>query len=364
MQKIFTGLGICTVAQGDVWEVEVPRFKVDVTREVDLMEEILRIYGYDNIPLATNVSVPLSSGGADKKAGLRRAISHMLTGLGFYEMMNNSLSSSSLYQDEKSLVHILNPLSQELNVMRQDMMAVALQTVSYNKNRQLSDLHLFEFGKVYSVNENGKYREREILSIVTTGKRYKENWKENPESDFFYLKGVVGSVLEKAGIQNLKEDEIEDNRFDWAVRVLSGQKEIGVIGKVSASMNKQHELEEDVYFTELQWGDIAKLSAGKKASFSELSKFPMVRRDLALLVDKNVNYSRLEDISRKAGGKLLKNIFLFDVYEGKNLPEGKVSYAIGYELQDTEKTLTDQQVEKVMEKVLKSMESETGATLR
>lgn len=345
----------------------IPPYRVDVEREVDVIEEILRVYGYNNIKLDNkfNVSVANSSKFEDYK--VQNITANMLVSLGFYETMANSLtadfSEHTHEVPQEQNVQILNPLSQDLAVMRQTLMFSGLENIRFNLNRKNADLKFFEFGKTYHSFEN-KTVEQKRLSIFVVGNKSSESWSEQPKkADFFYLKGILKSILDKLGISftvSLDSSEI----FSEAVTYNFKKTNIAKMGRLTASLTKAFDIEEEVLYADLDWDAILKIISKSKFQSQAIPKYPEVRRDFALLLDESVSFNQIENIAHKTDKKLLQEINLFDVYEGEKLPEGKKSYAVSFTFRDQYKTLTDKQVDKIMNKLKLQFEKELNAELR
>ena len=362
--------------------LSVPPYRVDVKRDVDIIEDILRIYGYNNIKLPDFVRSSITFADKPNKEKLQNTISDYLASIGLFEIMCNSLSSGDYVESLKTLnkdnnVKIQNPLSKELNVMRQTLLFGGLETIAYNQNRQNPDLKIFEFGKTYhfSNNPNNKnlenYTENKQLSIFATGLIQKESWDSNNENvNFFYLKNIVLNILKRVGISGYSivlensKDDIFENQAIIKVKSQGKDLEIADFGLLSKKLLKQFDIKNDVIYADIAWDSLIELSALAKIKHKELPKFPEVRRDLALLIDKNISFENIEKIAFKEEKQYLKSVNLFDIYEGDKLPSGKKSYAVSFILQDTEKTFADNQIDKIMEKLVKAYEKELGATLR
>lgn len=360
----------------------VPTYRVDVQRPCDVVEDVLRIYGYNNVEFSSELHSSLSfKTMTDSSNDLRELISNQLSATGFNEILNNSLTAESYYEgltDEHSApVKLLNPLSNDLNVMRMSLLFGGLEVIEHNVNRRDGDLMLYEFGKVYqcdttveSTAENpiAPYKEWERLALWLTGNIRTGNWARPEEKATIYdLKAVVANILARLGIS---EREIELKKTDdklysaaLAITTRSG-KNLGVMGIVSKSMLKRCGVKQEVFFAELDWNAIVKLSIKKKVTFSPLPKTQAVKRDLALLLDKAVTMAQVEKVVRDSEKRLLREVTLFDVYEGKNLEEGKKSYAITMMFQDDEKTLQDKQIEAMMTKIINNLQKQLGASLR
>jgi phenylalanyl-tRNA synthetase beta chain len=301
---------------------------------------------------------------------IRADVSKLLNGEGYTEIMNNSLSALKyqelLPENEKGAgVRMLNPLSQDLGVMRQRMLWGAMENVAYNVNRQAADLRFFEFGKTYSKSEKG-YLEKSCLALTLTGARYAENWDRLRDKTSLYdLRAVVQELIIRAGLQGeMKEGVLDSTLLDDGIVFEVRGKELARIGKVNSKTMKAFDVKQEVFHVEIDWHLLCTFSDSKSFKLQEIPKFPAVRRDLSLLLDTNVRFAEIKDVAQRSGGKLLKEVLLFDVYEGKNLPAGKVSYAIGFIIQDETSTLTDKVVEKIMHKVQANLEKEFKAELR
>jgi phenylalanyl-tRNA synthetase beta chain len=347
----------------------IPAYRNDVTRPVDVIEEILRVYGYDRIEIPSKLHATTAVSSRTENNKIQNLIAQQLVGQGFHEMMANSLTSDK-YQEidgqmgSKNEVRILNPLSSDLAVMRQSMIYGALEAVSYNMNRRQHNLRLFEFGNTYHAYQQGNYTENKHLSITITGDVNTNSWntKSHP-ADFFYLKGAVMSLLSRLGIQNINEQESKLASLEDGIALNAGNK-IADLGIVSSSLTRHFGIDTPVYYANIYWDEILKLVKDENKSVTEISKFPSVKRDLALLVNNEVTFKELKTIALSTERSLLQDVSLFDVYEGKNLAAGKKSYALSFTIQDHKKTLTDKQIDKVMQKIQSQLEKETGAVLR
>ena len=352
------------------WSLSVPTYRAEVTREADIVEEILRIYGFNNIELPEQMHFALNQSVSQSDDNIRKEVSSILTANGYFEILNNSLTKKAYYDKFKAnkvehLVTILNPLSQDLGVMRQSLLFGGLEVVSHNLNRQTSNIKVFEFGNTYLKNGKSNYSENEELMILLSGKDVAENWDKKPvDSTFFNLKGIVEALFGKLGIANYQEQIIKTDDFSETLALTRGDKELARIGQVTDKITKYFDIDQPVFIAILNWESLEKISSKHKVYFQDLPRFPHVRRDLAMLVDNNCEYAALKNSAQKAGGKLLKEINLFDVYTGKNLPEGKKSYAMSFILQDPEQTLVDKRVDAVMNKILNSLKKEYAVELR
>lgn len=341
------------------YEISVPAYRADVTREIDVIEEILRIYGYNKIDAPQKISFTPVKLDAKDQDELENSWARTLQSLGFFEAMNNSLTS---VKDEQDAVKLLNPLSNDLAFMRKSLLEGLLQNAIYNINRKNQDIKFFEFGKIYHKKE--KYEERKQLAILVSGRNVSENWLQ-PKSatDFYNLKGFVKVLLEKLGIA-YQEKPLADERFSDALAYESDGRILVRIGKVSPQMLKDFDIDQDCFYAEIELEFAQELRKGNQLKFKDIPKFNKIRRDLALLIDKNVSYNDLYQTAKNNPSPFIKNINLFDVYEGKNLPEGKKSYAMSFELLNEEKTLEEKEISLVMNSLIKSFQKEFEAELR
>lgn len=396
IETILKALEIEIVAKdGDLWKLEVPRYRVDVQRECDVVEDILRIYGYDNVEFPEKLNTSLAYGVKPDPEKLRRKIAEQLTAQGFNEILNNSLTKTSYYKDGwlDSCVKIMNPLSQDLGVMRQTLLFGGLESIARNANRKNNDLKFYEFGncyhydklKVESLKLKGldadplsAYSEEPHLGMWLTGNKSAQSWVRKEEKTTFYqLRAYVNNILVRLGVdvnkltlepaidpQGDKSCGIVECFSDGLVLKAQNGKSLGYIAIVARGLLKQFDIDQEVYYADLYWKELLKMNKQYKAVINDLPKYPEVKRDFALLVDKNIEFA---DLARAAFGtekKLLKNVFLFDVYEGKNLEEGKKSYALSFILQDPESTLKDTQIEHIMNRLKATFEEKFHATLR
>ncbi len=341
-------------------EISVPAYRADVTREIDVIEEILRIYGYNKIDSPQKISFTPVKLSFDDQDALENSWARTLQSNGFNEVMNNSLTT---VKDETDAVKLLNPLSGDLAFMRTSLMEGLLENADYNIKRKNSDIKFFELGKIYHKRE-GKYEERKQLAILVSGRNVAENWLQ-PKSatDFYYLKSYVKILLDKLNL-NIEEKSLEDARFSDALELVSGGKTIARLGKVSPQSLNDADLDQDCFYAEIELETCQSLRSKENLKFVDIPKFNKIRRDLALLIDKNISYNDLYKSAKKNPSKYLKNINLFDVYEGKNLPEGKKSYAMSFELLNEEKTLEEKEISEVMNSLIKSFQKEFSAELR
>ena len=362
--------------------LKIPTYRVDVRRDVDVIEDILRIYGYNNVEIGESVKSNLSyKSETDKSNDLKVLISEQLTGCGFNEIMNNSLTAAAYYTDlctypDARLVYLKNPLSIDLNVMRQTLLFGGLESVAYNRNRKNSDLAFYEFGNCYQFDADkhndeaalSGYSEDFRLGLWLCGNRVSDNWNHpNEKSSVFEMKAYVLNILKRLGIntEKLVMGRLQNDIYADALSVNTPSgRNIGSFGVVNKKLLKTFDIDTEVYYAELSWSMLMKEIRKHKITYTEISRFPSVKRDLALLVDKQVTFDDIVKVARESEKKLLQEVWLFDVYEGKNLPEGKKSYGVSFSLQDNEKTLNDKQIDAIMKKVQTNMESKLNAQLR
>ena len=366
----------------DMLLLDVPAYRVDVQRPCDVVEDILRIYGYNNVEIPTQLKSSLSVlGDADRNHRLQCVVGEQLVGAGFREILNNSLSKTAYYTGlnaypEDSVVRVMNPLSSDLGVMRRTILFGGLETVARNINHKSANLRLFEFGNCYcrdaskaTVDSPVKaYGEAMHLGLWITGKRVEGSWAHADEQSSFYeLKAHVLNIFTRMGLSTAQcMTELSDNNvFSKAVVVkVQGGKTVCEMGVVSRAQLKRLGISQDVYYADIHWDNLVKAVSKRHTLYHDISKYPAVSRDLALLIDKSVSFAQIEQVARQTERKLLKSVELFDVYEGKNLPEGKKSYAVNFILQDETKTLNDKQIENVMNRLIANLKSKLGAELR
>lgn len=363
-------------------KLAVPPYRVDVTRPCDVVEDILRIYGYNNVEIPTSINSTLTiEGEEDRSHKLRDLVSEQLVGYGFNEVMNNSLTKTSYYETLENLslnkaVKIMNPLSSDLGVMRQTLLFGGLENIKRNLNRKIEDLRFFEFGNCYhydasklSDNHMTAYSEELHLGMWLAGKREHNSWiKENEKTSIYELKAHVENVFRRLGVQaqalNISENAESDLMSVTLKYTAHNGKDIAVLGIVKHGILQKLDILGDVFFADINWTNLMKLTRKNKVVYSKLSKFPPVSRDLALLVKSDVKFADIERIARSTEKKLLKSVELFDVYEGKNIGEGMKSYAVNFILEDSEKTLTDERTDKVMKNIMNNLAREIGAQQR
>jgi phenylalanyl-tRNA synthetase beta chain len=368
--QVLTDLGFKIENQTEAYlDLLVPSSKNDVTRAADVVEEIIRIYGPNRIPMPGAIRVPANLPVFYSSDKIKQTLADSYAAIGLSEAMNNSLTQESYAElvGGEGAVKVLNPLSSELGIMRTSLLFGLVESLRYNVNRKASSVGLFEFGKTYlKQGENNKIKETERLGIILAGAVQPENWQiPSREANFYTLKRVLSLVGDKLGLKlELKKSGNETGLYFQEFQVISRNKVVGYCGPLDGKLLQKFEVGVPAYFAELNWTDLEKMAAQAKTQYAEISKFPEVRRDLALLLDKSVQYADLEKAAFQAERKLLKAVNAFDVYEGKNLPEGKKSYALSFILQDKESTLTDAVIEKVMNKLTDTYKSQFGAELR
>ncbi len=359
-------------------QLEVPAYRVDVQRPCDVVEDILRIYGYNNVEIPTQLKGSLViKGDEDRKHKLANLVSEQMVGEGFNEILNNSLTKSAYYADtQDKLVKIMNPLSSDLNVMRATLLYGGLESIAHNANRKNQNLRFFEFGNVYSFDPEKQndddpmqaYKEQYHLGLWLTGKRVEGSWAHKDEDSSFYeLSAYVENVLRRIGLKpGLTVRKKSENPFFAAGIAIEnrGGKLLCEMGVLTKKMQKQFGIDNTVYYAEMNWTQLMKATKKNEVKFTEVPRFPAVSRDLALLVDNNVEFAQIEQIARQSEKKLLKRVELFDVYEGDKLPAGKKSYAVNFILQDEEKTMGDKQIDAIMQKLIANLKKQLGAELR
>ena len=370
--------------------IEVPAYRVDVQRPCDVVEDILRIYGYNNVEIPTQLKGSLViKGDEDRKHKLANLVSEQMVGEGFNEILNNSLTKAAYYENEgtaeansslftlhSSLVRIMNPLSSDLNVMRQTLLYGGLESIAHNANRKNQNLRFFEFGNVYSFdpekndpeNPMQAYKEQYHLGLWLTGKRVEGSWAhQNEDSSFYELSAYVENILRRIGLKpGMTVRKKSDNPIFSAGLTIEnrGGKKLVEMGVLTKKLQKQFGIDNTVYYAEMNWTQLMKATKKNEVKFTEVPRFPAVSRDLALLVDNSVEFAQIEQIARQTEKKLLKKVELFDVYEGEKLPAGKKSYAVNFILQDEEKTMGDKQIDAIMSKLIQNLKKQLNAELR
>ncbi len=383
IKSIVTSLEMVIKAENaEGMQLEVPAYRVDVQRPCDVVEDILRVYGYNNVEMPEQLKSSLViKGEEDQKHKLENLVGEQLVGAGFNEILNNSLTKAAYYEDlncypKDRLVSIVNPLSSDLNVMRQSILFGGLESIAHNANRKNPNLKFFEFGNTYqhfnekadAENPMKAYSEESHLGLWVTGKRIEGSWAHPDEQSSFYeLKAYVINVLNRIGLPMgaVVFKESQNNIFSKGITVENrGGKVLVEMGVVARNLQKKFDIDNEVYFADLYWNQLTKAVRKQKVGFKEISKYPAVSRDLALLLDKSVEFASVEQIAYNAERKLLKKVELFDVYEGKNLPDGKKSYAVNFILQDEQKTLNDKAIDAVMQKIIQNLKKQLNAELR
>ncbi|MFM8832673.1 MAG: phenylalanine--tRNA ligase subunit beta [Cytophagales bacterium] len=375
MVKILSLLDIQVTDQNETsFSVSIPPYRVDVEQEADVVEEILRIYGFNNIELSEIVGTDFFASFPEKDIDkFKKSIGEMLACNGFFEILTNSLTNAA-YQQKHNLtfgaepVEILNKLSEEQGILRQTMLFTGLEVLAHNINRKQKDLKLFEFGKVYwknnSTEQKSKYQEEERLALYLTGNRETENWQQKTQGvNYFDIAQQVVHVLQKSNVRNVTQENLSDLLFDYGVRILKDNQEIGKVGKVKTALVKDFGIKQEIFYAEL-WTALLFNSVSPKFVVEAVPKFPEVRRDLSLVLDKHVTFAEIRALILSTERKLIKDIITFDVYEGDKIPQGKKAYALGFTLQDEAKTLTDEEIEKTMKRLMRAFEEKMGAVIR
>jgi len=376
--NILEGLDISIVNKNETgFTVSVPPYRVDVTQEADVVEEILRIYGFNNIELSEIAGTDYLAEFPEKDINkFMRTLGAQLVGNGFYEILTNSLTNAA-YQQKHSLtfsgsaVEMVNKLSEEQGILRQTMLFTGLEVCSYNINRKQKDLKLYEFGKIYwktdaadSAEAKTTYKEEERLALYLSGNFETENWQQKVRAvTYFDLAQQVVQLLEKSAIENYTLEKLDDPLFDYGMRLLKGTKELGKLGKVKTALVKDFSIKQEIFYADLSTALLFK-SANPKFVVKDVPKFPEVRRDLSLVLDKQVTFEEIRELVLRTEKKLIKEIIAFDVYEGDKIPTGKKAYALGFTIQDENKTLTDAEIEKVMTRLMGAFEESMGAVIR
>lgn len=365
IREIIEALGMRVAAETAAGlQLQVPAYKVDVTRECDVTEEVLRIYGYNNIPIPTKVNASLSYGVKPNREQTQHVIADMLTANGFLEIWCNSLTKAAYSKNEEEAVKILNPLSSDLNVMRQSLLMPALESVAYNQNRKNADLKFYEFGKTYHL-INEKYVERPRLLILVSGNLQTEQWNQKPRTvSFYHIKSTVDAIMGRLGLTNFQIEEVADENFAYGLKYFRGDKTIVTFGSATAKDRKTADVDKDVFYADFDWALLMDMVRKNKIINKDIPKYPAVRRDLSMYVDLAVTFEDLKGIAYKTEKKLIKNIQVFDVYMGDKIPQGKKSYALSFTLQDDNQTLTDKQIDAVMQKIISNLAQTAKAEIR
>jgi len=357
--------------------LEIPAYRVDVQRPCDVVEDILRIYGYNNVEIPTQLKSSLViKADEDRKHKLQNLVSEQLVGAGFNEILNNSLTKTAYYEGKPNIVKIMNPLSSDLGVMRQTLLYGGLESVEHNVKRKSANLKFFEFGNCYFFDEEKEnpenpmqaYKEENFMGIWVTGKRVEGSWAHpNEDSTYYELAAYVQTILSRIGLKQGATVQKKSENPDFSAGIVienRGGKKLIEMGVLSKKLLKQFDLQQPVYFAELNWTQLMKATKKNEVTFTDIPKHPAVSRDLALLVDNNVEFAQIEQIARQTEKKLLKKVELFDVYEGDKLPAGKKSYAVNFILQDAEKTMNDKQIDAIMQKLIANIKKQLNAELR
>ena len=348
----------------------VPAFRNDVQREADIIEEILRVYGYNNISISEKLNASISSMSRFEDFKIQNAVGNQLAAQGFFEILSNSLTSPNYAALSEQLkeahnIEMLNPLSNDLSVLRQSLVFSGLAAIAYNSNRKRQDLKLFEFGKTYHNYSEDKV-ENKHLTVFASGNQNTESWTSNTvqKSDYFFLKGSVIALLERLGITRFNELPIKNDVFSEGVSLSLGKIKLVDFGLISKGVLKHFDISQEVVCADFNWDAILDMIKRNKITFKSIPKYPEVRRDFALLLDDSITFEAIYKIAKQTEKQLLKQVNLFDVYQGKNLPKGKKSYAVSFTLQDEHKTLNEKQIDKIMNKLQTNFEKQLGAELR
>lgn len=377
LKEILLSLEISIIAEKEKsLLLSIPTYRVDVYRPIDVVEEILRIYGFNTVVISENLNTSINYSNPEKKEEWYRVIANLLVSNGFYELMNNSLTKIQYYKDNsvyplEHCVQLLNPLSQDLAVLRQTLLYSGLESIVYNINRQSEDIKFFEFGMCYFLPEPSKnekvenYIEEEFLSLFVTGKKTSQSWLVKEDNvNYFYLKRWVETILSRMDIKPTSTALVQSPIFEYGLNYFYKNDKIVSLGLIEPSVLSMFDIKQEVYYAEIAWQKLLQLVKNKEITYQELPKFPMVRRDLAMLLDKNITYETLEKIAYNVCGNVLKKVNLFDVYEGKNIPDNKKSYALSFYLQSLEKTLSDEEINAIMSKLMTAFEKEVQAIIR
>lgn len=362
--NILTALEIEVEDLGEELQLRVPAYRVDVKREVDIIEEILRIYGYNKIEIKSQIKASLNTSSKPDKEIIVDRVSDLLIGNGFREILSNSLTRSDYLNEEEKAVKILNPLSNDLNVMRQNLLYSVLTAIDYNRKRQSPDLKFFEWGNTYFQTDKG-YKEESHLAVAITGEWNNQLWSSKPtDSHFYQLKSVVDTLLKRLKIEGFQVKEVDSGQYAYGLEYHRGPQSLVTFGLVHKKVLTKMDINAEVFYADFNWDLILKAIKPQSVKFVDIPKFPSVQRDLALLLDESVTFQQLKTIAFKSEKKLLKDVQVFDVYKGDKLPEGKKSYALTFTLVDEQKTLTDIQIDGIINKFIINFEKEVGAKVR
>jgi phenylalanyl-tRNA synthetase beta chain len=365
VKSIITALDIQIVNEtAEGLSLKVPPYRVDVTRDVDVVEEILRIYGYNNIEIPTQIRASLNNSIRPEKDTVQNVIADLLSANGFNEMLANSLTKLAYSDNPDAAVKIVNPLSSDLDAMRQTLLYSGLEAIAYNQNHRSADLKFYEFGKVYSVKED-KYIETQRFSVFITGAAATSQWNQKQKPATFYtLKAVVDSILKRLKITDVVAEDATCGKLAFGLQYMLNGRQLVKFGAVDAAALKKVDVDTEVFYADFNFDMVLNAARKNVIVYQEVSKFPAVRRDLSMLVDKAVTFGQLKQVATRTDKKLLKDVNVFDVYQGDKLPEGKKSYALSFTLQDTEKTLTDKAIDALMQKLIYNLGKEAGAEIR
>lgn len=365
IRSIISALDILIIAESsEGLTLKVPSYRVDVTREVDVIEEILRIYGYNNIEIPTQIRASLNTSVKPDKDEVQNQLADFLTANGFNEILSNSLTKLSYTHNPAEAVKILNPLSTDLDALRQSLLFSGLEAIVYNQNRRNTDLKLYEFGKTYQIRE-GQYLEQQRFALFMSGNNQQEQWNHKSQTvSFFELKAAVDVLIDRLNIKELSTEELTSEELAYGLQYRKGNKILVQFGAVKEAALKQADIDNEVFYADFDVDLLMLLIRKNKIVFKEVAKFPAVRRDLSMLVNQEVSFEQLKGVAQKTERKMLKAVNVFDVYQGDKLPEGKKSYALSFILQDEEKTLTDKAIEGIMQKLMHNLGKEAGAEIR
>lgn len=346
----------------------VPFSKPDIELPADIVEEIMRIDGYDNVAIPQQIAISPSVETLAFPAALKEKLSNFLAGNGFHEIFTNSITNSAYFDDEEltGSVKMLNSLSAELNIMRPSMLETGLECIVHNLNRKNNNLRLFEFGKTYSTSGVGKYKEQEQLCLYLSGMLEEKSWKsKEKKSDFYYLKGIMAGILQASGLEKYAIQPLEKNReLEFGLAISQNKKVFAKLGLVNAAITKRFDIKQQVWHVSIDWEILSSLASKQKQGYTEIPRFPAVQRDLAIVIDKKISYNEVEDAVSKTGIKKLQRMQLFDVFESDKLGASKKSFAISFTFLDTEKTLTDKETDGMMQKIMGVFENELSAEIR
>ncbi|HXH98783.1 MAG TPA: phenylalanine--tRNA ligase subunit beta [Sphingobacteriaceae bacterium] len=365
IKSILQGLNIQITGETEEGLIlKVPAYKVDVTREVDIIEEILRMYGYNNIEIPAQVKASLNYAAKPDKEQVQNIVAELLTANGFNEILSNSLTSLKYSDNPEEAVRILNPLSSDLDVMRGSLLFSGLEAIAYNQNRRSPNLKFYEFGKTYRLNKE-EFLESSRLSVFLTGSKQAEQWNSPLKPVNFYdLKSTVDAITKRLNLKEFNTEDCSSSNLLFGLKYKKGERTLVEFGKVAPSALKKTDLTGDIFYADLDWDLLLKAVRNNKITYQEVSRFPSVRRDLSMLLNTGVTFGQLKQIAERSERKLLKEVNVFDVYQGDKLAQGKKSYALSFILQDDEKTLADKQIDAIMQKLIVNFEKEAGAEIR